>query len=164
VWGNEPLAVQWPTAFCLIFNKFRRILPGFNIFQSHLFLFLSLVLIKSMGGSQRADKKYGMGVTTCCQLGFPFAVISSINFPWTQVPFFSTRVATRWYFLGVGTKWLQLDIVLFSAREKCDCNVLLYLTTRHVFENFGGGNFPVAPSCAITSLRSAHAIDLRYAN
>jgi len=37
---------------------------------------------------------------------------------------------------------------IFGGGEKNDCKLMLYLTTKCVFENFGGGNFPVAPLVA----------------
>jgi len=39
------------------------------------------------------------------------------------------RATTSWYFRGGGQN---------------DCKLMLYLTTKRVFENFGGGNCPLA--------------------
>jgi len=46
---------------------------------------------------------------------------------------------------------LLLHYSIFGVAEQNDCNVMLYLTTKHDFENFGGQLAGCPPGCGPVS-------------
>jgi len=96
---------------------------------------VAYVAMKTKSGS-RLNVEYDMiCVSTCIE---------------PRISILSNRAATSWWF--------------FRGKES-DCKLMLYLTTKYVFENFKGSNFSSVPPllrlCFLTTNRHSLRIDCR---